>query len=456
MPVRQPREMLSSHVVAAEWHPTLNGDLTPADVSVGSSRRVWWKCSECGREWQAQVVSRTRGPSSLGCLTCTRRRLGAVRSSAAAAHNPLQPHPIAAEWHPTLNGDLTPADVSVGSSRKVWWKCSECGREWQMRVAQRNPDTLGCSACVRRRLNNEGNTLEGRPVAAEWHPTLNGDLTPADVSAGSGYRAWWKCSECGREWQAQVMNRMRASGGCPSCSSERTAQAVLDAAAAYNPLSAHLIATEWHPTLNGDLTPADVSLSSNLRVWWKCSGCGHEWQARVMNRARQRTGCRACKAAEARALAVARNPLSAHPSAAQWHPARNRDVTLEEVSAGSGRRVWWQCSECGHEWQQTPNARTAPGKESGCPRCGRASACTGVQRTGVVLADHPLFAEFHPTLNSTSFDPMKRSATTSIKVWWLCPKCDGAYQAAPRKRVVDGRGCPTCDDGRRTRWMKEQ
>ena len=39
------------------------------------------------------------------------------------------------------------------------------------------------------------------------------------------------------------------------------------------------LAKEWHPTKNGSLTPADLTLGSNKRVWWICSK-GHEWQAR--------------------------------------------------------------------------------------------------------------------------------------------------------------------------------
>lgn len=30
---------------------------------------------------------------------------------------------IAAEWHPELNGDLKPSDVSPRSRRKVYWLC---------------------------------------------------------------------------------------------------------------------------------------------------------------------------------------------------------------------------------------------------------------------------------------------------------------------------------------------
>ena len=35
--------------------------------------------------------------------------------------NPL----LAKEWHAIKNGDLTADDVSLGSGKKVWWKCDK-------------------------------------------------------------------------------------------------------------------------------------------------------------------------------------------------------------------------------------------------------------------------------------------------------------------------------------------
>ena len=35
-------------------------------------------------------------------------------------------HPeLAKQWHPTKNGELTPNDVTPGSSKIVWWKCDK-------------------------------------------------------------------------------------------------------------------------------------------------------------------------------------------------------------------------------------------------------------------------------------------------------------------------------------------
>ena len=56
--------------LAAEWHPTKNGLLSPEHVSISSNKRVWWKCAK-GHEWQA-VINGRRG--DVGCPYCARRK----------------------------------------------------------------------------------------------------------------------------------------------------------------------------------------------------------------------------------------------------------------------------------------------------------------------------------------------------------------------------------------------
>ena len=55
---------------------------------------------------------------------------------------------IAAEWHPQKNGNLTPADVSRGSKRKVWWQCSrDPTHVWQTTIHHRVILRRGCPVC---------------------------------------------------------------------------------------------------------------------------------------------------------------------------------------------------------------------------------------------------------------------------------------------------------------------
>jgi len=42
-----------------EWHPSSNGDLTPRNVKIGYTKKVWWLCGE-GHEWQATIKCRMK------------------------------------------------------------------------------------------------------------------------------------------------------------------------------------------------------------------------------------------------------------------------------------------------------------------------------------------------------------------------------------------------------------
>lgn len=119
MPFRKPRKPLSHHRpdLVEEWDWEKNGDLTPEQVGTGSKVSVWWKCEEGpDHSWQAMVYIRVAGK---GCPYCA-NQLVSVTNSLASTYPE-----IAAEWHPTRNGQLTPTGVAHGSNRRAYWKCSK-------------------------------------------------------------------------------------------------------------------------------------------------------------------------------------------------------------------------------------------------------------------------------------------------------------------------------------------
>jgi len=203
--------------IAAQWHPTRNGAVTPDQVVAGSNEKYWWQCPEgWDHEWEARVESRTN--QGTGCPFCSGRKLSVTNSLAAL-------HPdIAAQWHPTQNGAVTANQVVAGSHNKCWWRCSE-GRyhEWEAMVISRTGGGRGCPYCsgLKASVTNSLATLHPG-IAAQWHPTKNGAVTPEQVVAGSGKKYWWKCPEGpSHEWEAMVYKRTGGGQGCPCCSGPR-------------------------------------------------------------------------------------------------------------------------------------------------------------------------------------------------------------------------------------------
>lgn len=123
-----------------EWHPIKNGDLRPENIMAHTSRKVWWKCKK-GHEWQASTNNRMKGK---GCPYCSGRKVVSGENDLAT----MRPD-LSEEWHPTKNKN-GPESYSVGSNKKVWWKCEVCGYEWLAQIGARYYGS-GCPVCTKKK-----------------------------------------------------------------------------------------------------------------------------------------------------------------------------------------------------------------------------------------------------------------------------------------------------------------
>ena len=196
------------------------------------------------------------------------------------------------------------------------------------------------------------------------------------------------------------------------------------------------ITAEWHPEKNGSLTPKMFLPHSSVKIWWQCNK-GHEWIAQISTRTSGR-GCPYCSGNYV--LAGFNDLATIYPDIAkEWHKGKNGRLRPNQVTFGSGRKVWWLC-ENGHEWRAAINNRTSNNR--GCPYCTGEKTLVGVN--DLYTINPTLAKEWHPTKNG-SLMPQNFKPNSNIKVWWLCPKCGYEYQAIIANRTK-GTGCKNCSN----------
>ena len=193
----------------------------------------------------------------------------------------------------------------------------------------------------------------------EWNFKKNFPLTPESFSYGSGEKVWWLCSN-GHEWKTKVSDRTSNNSNCPYCSGRRPSET--NNLTISNPK----LLKEWHPTKNKNLTPKDISKVSNKEIWWLCLK-GHEWLEKVNNRNRGHN----CPYCSGRRSSKENNLKFLFPKVAEeWHSTKNGNLTPEDVTKGSSKKIWWLCLK-GHEWLTSVKSRTRGSK---CPICKKISS----------------------------------------------------------------------------------
>ena len=341
--------------MAVRYDP--DNDLPAEEVAARSTKVRRWRCPDgpdhVYETRPATVLKSAHG----GCPFCGGRELSVTNNLGS-----LHPE-IAAEWDVELNG-CSPAVVAT-SAQRAWWRCATCDHFWETTVNRRTVSGTGCPQCDRRaRVAASSRPRPGRSlsevapaVVATWHPTRNAPVGPEDVPAMSNTPRWWLCED-GHEWETAPSHRAgKRSSGCPFCNGQLvTAETSL--AARYPD-----IAAEWHPTLNGELTPETLLPSASKKIWWRCPA-GHDYDSLPGNRTRNGNGCPYCAGFR---IGYGNDLATLAPAvASEWDHEKNHPLKPTDVTTGGAGKYWWLCEQ-GHSWETTVPSRVNLG--TGCPRC---------------------------------------------------------------------------------------
>ena len=67
--MKEKKYIIDNAELMAEWNWERNTDVSPSQLTLGSHKKAWWKCSK-GHEWQAIIQGRNKGS---GCPYCSGR-----------------------------------------------------------------------------------------------------------------------------------------------------------------------------------------------------------------------------------------------------------------------------------------------------------------------------------------------------------------------------------------------
>jgi len=258
----------------------------------------------------------------------------------------------------------------------------------------------------------------------------------SEVYEGNNKKLQWKClkEECSEIFKTTWAD-ISQGVNCGYCDGKQVG--LSNCLATKNPE----LAKEWHPTKNGDLTPYDITIGYDKKVWWQCSkNHTHEWNIETYARnGIRKNGCPYCagRLPSEEYNLLFNNPLLCE----EWNYEKN-DKRPDEYCPNSGDKVWWKC-KIGHEWETIINLRNDNGEiKVGCPYC-----------VGMLPSKDYNLLKINPKLcEEWNYDkneklPEEYTPVSGQYAWWQCKECNCEWETKISNRV-NGRNCPECNESK--------
>lgn len=403
--------------ISAQWDYAKNPDSSPAQVTRGTRKKVWWKCVE-GHSYDCSVSNRTFGT---GCPYCSGRKFVKGIEDLQS----LYPD-IAKEW--SQKNSINTSEVSGTSGKAYVWEC-QFGHEWKTTVHSRTKGGTGCPTCWGRiRISGENDAETLHPKLIAKYDSAKNIKPLAFYGPSSAAILWWKCPK-GHSYRSTVPSQVLGSE-CNVCRNKILVVGVNDLKTLHPDL-----AREFDEVRN-KIAADQVKAATTKHYWWKCE-LGHSFRVTPNGRISRTTGCPYC--ANVKVLTGFNDFATRYPAMLlEWHPVLNEGVNPSEIGA-SHKKAWW-LGDCGHEWEASISARTSQGV--GCPICNGKKVLVGFND---LATTHPhLVAEWEVSKNG-SLKPFDVVAGSSKKVWWVCENSHTWKASLGHRTQSDSpRGCPSC------------
>ena len=194
------------------------------EATTGSHRKATFVCPDCGQEFEAviQNVVRSVKNGTKGCPVCEGLKV------VPGINDLTTKCPKAAAMWSSKN-KLSASEVTARSNKKAIFKCYVCKQEFEAQICHVarsvENDTIGCPICAGLKVVSSINDLASQcPEAAAMWSSKN-KLSASEVAVKSNKKAFFKCRDCGQEFESRIFNIVRSVDkgftGCYDCKMRR-------------------------------------------------------------------------------------------------------------------------------------------------------------------------------------------------------------------------------------------
>ena len=480
-----------------EWDYENNHEVKPESITLGSCKKVYWKCAVCGHHWPAAPKDRLHGNGCPQCAITNLRKKRIQEKGSFASNYPEK----ALDWDYEKNGNLLPNQVLAGSNEYVYWKCHKCEHEWYSKICTMVKSTYGCIECAKKewslkRFGTEPITITHPHLVEEWEWSENGELTPDDITAhDTRTHIHWICPK-GHQWTKTASYRINYKAGCPICGQEKHTSFPEQAIFYYFRPIVHTESRYIYKGMEIDIYFPDFKLAVEY------DGIHYHSSEKALQREQKKNlklaseGISLLRIKESNENRIVGNTIYITPSknydslsfaiqhilnvlhisrdidmdlerdrisiynlyitqekensicvthpnvAKQWDSEKNGRINPEYIRSTSNKKFYWRC-ENNHSWSATVYSRC---KGHGCPYCLGKKVIEG--ENDLQSQNPSLALEWNYEKNG-NLKPNEITVNNPKRVYWKCAVCGYEWLTSVANRNT-GTGCPKCADKQRT------
>lgn len=397
------------------------------------------------------------------------------------------------EYDTSLN-PKTVDNISKGAIDMVWWKCKDCGHQWQTNIKTRVGAKSGCPECAYKKGkyhklvvgDNDFETYclkNGLEHLLKEYSRLN-KKKPNEIAAkSSGESILWDCSRCGRQFKNYPANRINGQG-CPNCSSTGSS---IPETIIYYFLSEELTHIEYRKKING--LEADIYLPDYKTVidyrgeYWHGTDDKRILDSRkvkyfnslgikqiiieerrdkdTVTHYSQKDNCIYFKPNQYDKLfsilkeilklnieindkllkrvqhiatikkqhkEVINSVAELYPEVAErWDYERNKDFLPTQVTSGTSLKAWFKCPKCHNSYYAFIRKQV---QGQGCSYCNGTTAYRGINDIATTLPGIMFVWDFEKN-DKNSITPYNIKAGSGKKIHLKCFKCGAEREISP-------------------------
>jgi very-short-patch-repair endonuclease len=364
----------ASHDKSKCWSEK-NGHINPREVFKSSGHKYWFYCNMCCHQFEIPLYS-VIGNS--WCPYCCRgnKQLCEKQDCQPCFENSFASHGKSKYWS-EKNGDVNPRHLCKMSGNKYWFKC-ECGHDFKSTLSQINGQNTWCPYCSNppKQLCEKENckscfekSFASHDKSKYWSDK-NGHVKPRQIFKSSHTKYLFDCV-CGHQFEAALANITALNRWCPYCGNKNLCEKEDCKTCFEKSFASQEWSHQWSEK-NGDVSPRQVFKYSNIKYWFNCLICSHDFESGLNNvTGTQSSLCPYCSNPPKQLCenedckTCFEKSFESHKRSQYWSK-KNGDVKPRQVFKSSSTKYWFDC-DCGHQFNSNLNNIT--GLNSWCPIC---------------------------------------------------------------------------------------